>query len=355
MKWLKCIWPKKTVETDEFVVIKFFGLGSLTRIAYVIENTGIDENKVTIITLKSNRPIIEHLKINAIYIRSSNPFYFAADYFKAIFHVWKKKRVHVFDMERSSNFSGIFRVLLAIRKPSTGFFFKSENKTLGNQHFISLVNKTAMASIAEMFGEKEIEITKADLVSVQTNQVLINVNAGAYLPERMFPLHKYAELVMKLHDSYANWTFLLTGAKAEIDRVAEFIQLLEEGGVNLEKIQNLAGQQNLEEFLATIKGVDLVITNDSGPIHFANYVGSKTVGIWGPTAANIVGYSNSSTMLNLMPDEACSPCFINPKSKVAKACGGQLTCFHNYDVDNMLSKIKEFLEASSKNGIIDSE
>ncbi|MFT5824162.1 MAG: ADP-heptose:LPS heptosyltransferase [Crocinitomix sp.] len=355
LKWIKCIWPKKAFLTDQIYVIKFFGLGSLTRIAYVIENTGVDKNKVTIITLKSNQSIIEHLKINAIYIRSSNPFYFAADYFKAMFHVWKKKRVHVFDMERSSNFSGIFRILLAIRKPSTGLFFKAENKMLGNQFFVTLVNKTAVASIAEMFGQKEFQLRDVAPISAQSNEVLINVNAGAYLPQRMFPLSKFADLVVQLHAEYANWTFVLTGAKTELGRVGQFINLLEKGGVDKAKIRNLAGQQNLNDFLTTIKDVDLVITNDSGPIHFANYVGAKTVGIWGPTSAEMVGYSNSNTMLNLIPDEACSPCFINPKSKVAKVCGGQLTCFHNYAIDNMVTKIKEFVAASPKNGIIDSE
>jgi hypothetical protein len=348
MKWIKCIWPKKGNETNQFLVVKFFGLGSITRIAYVIEH-------LPFVTLKSNKPIIDQLQLNAIYVRSRNPFYFIWDCNKIIVAVWKKKGIRILDMERSSNFSGIFRVLLAIRKPSSGFIFKNENHKLGTQNFISLVNKTATDSIVEMFGQQSLQERKAIPISAQTNEVLINVNAGAYLPERMFPLSKFADLVVKLHAEYADWTFLLTGAKPELDRVGQFIKLLEKGGVAQAKIRNLAGQQNLKDFLTTIKSVDLVITNDSGPIHFANFVGAKTVGIWGPTSAETVGYSNSPTMLNLVSHEVCSPCFINPKSKVAKACGGQLTCFHNYNTDNMVTKIREFVGTSAKIGNIDSE
>lgn len=354
IKWIKCILPKKVKETDQFYVIKFFGLGSLTRIAYVIKNSAVDESKVTFITLKSNKPIIEELQLNAIYIRSANPLYFIADYFKIIFHVWKQKDVHVLDMERSSNFSGIFRVILAIRKPSSGFYFKGMNKKIGNQSFVSLIDKPAIDSIVEMFGKGPLNAAKHEVKTTHSNQVIINVNAGAYLPERMFPLSKYAGLVTKLHAEFPAWIFLLTGAKSEINRVEGFINQLEKEGVNSENIRNLSGQQSLNELLNTIQNVDLIITNDSGPIHFANYFGAKTVGIWGPTSAEMVGYSNSDTMLNLVSKEVCSPCFINPKSKVAKACAGDLTCFHTQETEQMVGKIKDFVESSAKKTNIDS-
>ena len=353
VKWIKCILPKKVKETNQYYVIKFFGLGSLTRIAYVIKNSAVDKNKVTFITLKSNKPIVEELQLNAIYIRSANPLYFIADYFKTIFHVWKQKGVHVLDMERSSNFSGIFRVILAIRKPSSGFYFKAMNKRIGNQSFISLMDKPAIDSIVEMFGEDKLKMAKGEVQITYSNQVIINVNAGAYLPQRMYPLSKYAALVAKLHTEFPAWTFLLTGAKSEVSRVEGFINQLEKEGVDAENIHNLSGQQSLSDLLVTIQKVDLVITNDSGPIHFANYFGAKTVGIWGPTSAEMVGYSNSETMLNLISNEDCSPCFINPKSKVAKACAGKLTCFHKHDTEQMVGKIKDFIESSSKKSNID--
>lgn len=353
LKWTKAILPKKNKEINQFYVIKFFGLGSITRIAYVIKNSDLDKDKITFITLKSNQPIIDQLQLKAVYIRSQNPFYFGLDYFSVLFQVWKKKNVHVLDMERSSNFSGIFRVILAIRKSSSGFYFKTENTSLGNQSFVSLVNKTATVSIAEMFGKKMIPDVKEEVFSTNSNQVVINVNAGAYLPQRMFPLVKFADLVVKLHQKYSNWNLLLTGSKGEVNRVNEFIILLEKGGVSATNIQNLSGQQNLADLMATIEAVDLVITNDSGPIHFANYLGSKTIGIWGPTSAEMVGYPNSSTMLNLIPTDTCSPCFFNPKSKVAKVCGGELTCFVKRDIDVMVGKITDFIESSSKKANID--
>jgi ADP-heptose:LPS heptosyltransferase len=353
LKWTKAILPTKTKETKAFYVIKFFGLGSLTRIAYVIENSELDKSKVTFITLKSNEKVIAFLGLNAIFIRLNNPFYFVWDSFKAIFHVWGKKGVKVLDMERSSNFSGIFRVLLAIRKSSIGFYFKEENQKLGNQNFISLANKSAIEGIVEMFAVTMTEQVQNGRVAEKQNQFVINVNAGTYLPERMFPLNKFAELVVKLHQNYPDSNFLLTGSNPEIDRVNTFYKRLIAGGVKPERIENLAGTQNLEELTTTIQTAGLLITNDSGPIHLANYLGSKAVAIWGPTSAELVGYPDSDRLLNLTSTKDCSPCFLNPKSKVAKACSGEITCFHQRDIEVMAGKISEFIASSPKKANID--
>ncbi len=80
-KGVKSIVPRKESKNDTFYVIKFFGLGSLTRIAYVVKNSSIDKNVITFITLERNRPIIAYLKMDALYIRTNNPVRFVQDVF----------------------------------------------------------------------------------------------------------------------------------------------------------------------------------------------------------------------------------------------------------------------------------
>ena len=346
LKFLK--WRPQTIpEKPKFVVLKFFGLGSITRIAHVMEATGIAKEDVLFVTLSKNKSIIELIDLNVIYVKSNHLFQFIGSTLSIIFRIWRMKQTVILDMERTSNLSGIFRLIIGINKACRSFNFEHKNTINPTQSFISLSNKSATIAIAEMFDRTYVNPQNLTTRRTKAHKILINVNAGNYLPQRKFTLPEYAEVIKLLSLDKPDWHFHLSGLKSEVSYVETFRDMLIERGLPQSKISVLAGERSLDEFVDDLKSSQLFITNDSGPLHFARYYSVKTIGIWGPTSHLQVGYSNDSHMLNIQTDIACSPCFIHPKSKVAKECHGQLTCFRQMVPSEVVSKILKFAKEAS--------
>lgn len=327
-----------------FIVLKFFGIGSITRIAHVINVLGLPKHKITFITLQQNKPIINLLQLNAIYINTKHPKSLLNSLINIITHVWKTKNATVVDMERTSNISGLFRLFIGIRKKCHAFYFKSKNSKTSSQLFVSLHNKPATYAIAEMFNTTYKFKDDKHHIPNTSNKIFININAGDYLPERKFSLLKYAQLIKTLLQKNTNWCFYLTGSPSEFTYVQSFINILKNNNVPLKQIVNIAGTCNLSQFVTSLKEAKLFITNDSGPLHLSYHFGVKTVAIWGPTSAKLVGYKNSTRMLNLHTEIECTPCFKHPKSNVAKTCSGKITCFAAMNIEEMATKISSFVE-----------
>ncbi len=342
LKWVK----RKHCDTQNFIVIKFFGIGSITRIVHVINTINIATNRVTFITLYKNKAVIDLLDANAMYIKTKHPLVLISSIFKVVFQTWRQRQTSILDMERASNASGIFRLLIGIGKQCNSFYFKPKNKNKNGQFFVSLQNKSATKAISELFKKTYTNPSvKPNKKAVSAHKVYVNINAGDYLPERKFTLPEYATLIKMLHNKNPDWHFYLTGVKSEYEFVTSFKERLINKGIPLKQTSVIAGEHNLSEFVNCLKEAKLCITNDSGPLHLAHFFGVKTAAIWGPTSSQLVGYQNSEQMLNLELDMHCSPCFFHPKSHVAKYCQGDLTCFKSMNPEEMASKIIRFVES----------
>ena len=336
-------WSKKELTINKnFIVLKFFGIGSITRIVHVMNAIDIEKDQVTFVTLYKNKAIVDLLGLNAIYVKTKHPFTLFSSLWKAVFYIWNQKQITILDMERTSNLSGVFRLFVGIRKSCNSFYFKPENNYKNGQLFVSMLRKSSTEAIAEMF-HKTYENLEEHFEIPNSNKIFVNINAGNYCPERKFPLSEYATLIKVLHNENPDWHFYLTGIESEIPFVTSFNDQLVSLGVPSSSITNIAGQHNLLSFVNFLKEAKLFITNDSGPLHLAYLFKVKTVGIWGPTSPKLIGYKNSKLMLNLTSDISCSPCFIHPKSSVAKYCKGDLTCFKSMNLQKMAIEINGFI------------
>ena len=339
LKWR----PSKPTIVNQYIILKFFGIGSITRIAHVMEVINISSDQVTIITLSKNKAAIDLLKLNAYFINSANPLSLVSSTMNAIIKVWRQKNTTILDMERASNLSGIFRLIVSINKCCSSFYFKNSSWRKGPQLFVNLADKSAVVAISEMFEKSYIVPKPRTKNSSASNIVYVNINAGNYLPERKYPRSEFALLIHTLHRKNPQWQFHFSGIQSETDYVLSFKNLLVKKGVPNANLKVMAGTQNLKEFSEALKKAKFFLTCDSGPLHLAHYYGIKTVAIWGPTSAKLVGYKNSTHILNLEPIENCYPCFIHPKSKVAAVCNGSLTCYHHRVTDDIVEKICQFV------------
>ncbi|MGB0886689.1 MAG: glycosyltransferase family 9 protein [Vicingaceae bacterium] len=266
------------------------------------------------------------------------------DCIKTLFIIWRRKNVEIIDLERTSNLSGIFRLMCTIGNSCSSFTFKSENLDYKNQRFITLQNKTAFNAISEIFQLENKPISTSKNIN-KTNNIVININAGDYLPQRKYPINYFVKLIKNLHQHNPSFQFIFTGSKTEINYTNTLTKQLDALSI---AYKNTAGKLSLNELAALLKNAQIFITNDSGPLHLAYYYKTPTVAIWGPTSAQLVGYPTSDNMKNVSLNKSCSPCFIHPKSNVAKACNNKIDCFKELDADKILDAVLELHQSLNK-------
>jgi ADP-heptose:LPS heptosyltransferase len=104
---------------------------------------------------------------------------------------------------------------------------------------------------------------------------LIGIHPGARDPRRRWEIERFAEVA----DAFAgpvDADIVLTGSAAE----AGIVEAL--AGTMRYPARNLAGRSSLGGLAAIIDRLDLLITNDSGPAHLADALGTPSITIFGP-------------------------------------------------------------------------
>ena len=133
-------------------------------------------------------------------------------------------------------------------------------------------------------------------------RILINPNAGDMLPLRKWSPEKFGELTARILTSYEDATIVITGAPSEAS-AAEHLRRK----AGSDRVVNLAGKTSLRELMALYCASDALITNDSGPGHFAAMTPLRTIVLFGPETPELFGPLGGNVHIVRIP-LACSPC-----------------------------------------------
>jgi len=130
----------------------------------------------------------------------------------------------------------------------------------------------------------------------------IALQPGARWQNKRWPIEHFAELVRQLAKKYPHARFAILGDKGD--------QLL--GQIISEAVPdrclNLCGQTTLPEMIEWIRRCDLMVTNDTGPMHAAAALGKPLVALFGPTEPRRTGpYGHLDSVIRLA-ELPCSPC-----------------------------------------------
>ncbi len=132
----------------------------------------------------------------------------------------------------------------------------------------------------------------------------LGINPGATYgsAKRWYP-ERFAEVASKLSDEY---DIVIFGSQAEKEMADEIEKVLKQNQVK--NYQNLAGKTTIKELIEHIAGLDLFITNDSGPMHLAAAYQVPTIALFGPTKWDETSpwANEKATIIRKKLD--CSPC-----------------------------------------------
>ncbi len=155
-------------------------------------------------------------------------------------------------------------------------------------------------------GEDEIRAIDAKLAQfgIAHNDTLVVINPGGNWDLKRWPSEQFSRLVMQLAKDF-HVKVLISGADKDVT-LANKIAV--QSGV---KPCVWAGATTLRELLALLKRADVVISNDTGPVHVAASVGTDVIALFGPTRPEVTGPRGRGRVLVLHKEMGCNkaPCY----------------------------------------------
>ena len=154
--------------------------------------------------------------------------------------------------------------------------------------------------------------------------VIINPN-GVWETKRWF-IDRFAQVANRLSEK-DGVRVIIVGGKGDEERG------IKSRGTN-KNILDLTGKTSIDDLYNIMKISDLVITNDSGPMHIAACAGSNIIAIFGPTDPRRCGPRSQNPVV-LYGDVNCLKCY-------KKNCE-TMKCMENLPVEKVLDEAEKIL------------
>jgi ADP-heptose:LPS heptosyltransferase len=167
--------------------------------------------------------------------------------------------------------------------------------------------------------------------------VVINPNASAKFPMRRLPLESFTRLVRQLLEDPEVFV-LITGVASEKPD-AEYIC----SQVSSPRALDLAGRTTLTELLHLFDLAHVLVTNDSGPAHFAALTRIHVIVFFGPEIPERYRPLTASADV-VHTGYSCSPC-IGPYNQRLSPCNDN-QCLKSIDVDEITVLVRARLESA---------
>ncbi len=136
--------------------------------------------------------------------------------------------------------------------------------------------------------------------SVDRNKKIIGLSPSSVWPTKQWPKKYFKDVAGKLTES--GYIVMLFGTQKDVQR-AEFIK---DGN---KKIIDLTGKTNIRDMFYAVSRLNLLISNDSAPIHIASAYNIPTIDIYGPTVPEFGFYplSDKNEIVEVKNLD-CRPC-----------------------------------------------
>lgn len=165
---------------------------------------------------------------------------------------------------------------------------------------------------------------------------VIALNPGAVYgsSKRWFP-ERFAEVASRVITEL-NGSAVILGGPKESGIADDILKHVAPSLVTHASLLNLSGRTTLRELIAIISESDVLVTNDSGPMHIGYAVGTPLVAIFGSTSPEHTGPVGKSDIV-IKKSIACSPCFERQCNKNKLACMDLVTSEEVYSAVKKLA------------------
>lgn len=133
---------------------------------------------------------------------------------------------------------------------------------------------------------------------------LIALHVGGNWDLKRWPKEYWGQLIRRVRGE-TSMKIVLTGGDGDVSLCSEIVRLSQSA------VPVLAGQTDLGQLMGVMQRARLVISADSGPLHIASSVGTRVVGLFGPTRPEVTGPRGQAAATILQKDTGCNltPCY----------------------------------------------
>lgn len=165
--------------------------------------------------------------------------------------------------------------------------------------------------------------------------VILNPNASDLVPLRKWPLERFEAVGRCVLDEDKRAVIVVTGTENEREAAEQLCLAFGAG-----RAANLAGKTSLHELLALYTLSRVLVTNDSGPAHFAALTGIASVVLFGPETPERYGPLGCEAH-TIWARLACSPC-VNVYNHRFSPCTRN-RCMEAIDVEQVVAAVRAAL------------
>ena len=158
-------------------------------------------------------------------------------------------------------------------------------------------------------------------------RIRLGICAGAqYGPAKQWPLQRFAATAEKVR-MRLDCEWVLFGGPNEVED-GRMLQ-----GMTGGSCVNLVGGTTMAQLMPRLRECQLLLTNDTGTMHLADFLGVPTVAIFGSTDPVKTGPSGKGHRI-MRHHVECSPCFL-------RECPIDFRCMHGVEVDDVVEVVIE--------------
>jgi lipopolysaccharide heptosyltransferase I len=141
---------------------------------------------------------------------------------------------------------------------------------------------------------------------------LVVLNPGAGRPDKRWPIERFGTLARRLADEAGASVLVIWGPNELADARAIVGTETPGRAILAPPGAVLAPPTNLDELLAVLRRASVLVAADTGPLHLAAALGTRCVGLYGPTAAERNGPYGSGHRALQSPDRTMASLGVDP-------------------------------------------
>lgn len=344
------------VPFKRIVVCKFKGLGSIIQATPMLQTlrTAYPDAEIIFLSTRGNAPFLAEIDVidRVITVDDSSAWRLMKTLSAAMIKLILKRPEVYIDLEIYSNFSSLITIV-SLAKNRIGFYLRSSSFKMGiythmmyyntnvpisevYMQIVRLMNRHApspgLFKIHKNIGQND--------ESDYCNYIIINPNASDLRIERRWEGVKFRDLTAWLCTVHPEKKIIFIGSPEEQQYVNKVLL-----GLSYQNLINLAGKTSVKELIRLIHGAELMVTNDTGPMHIAFACETPTIALFGPCSPQQYGKSSNTKII--YKRIYCSPCvheFITPP------CKGNNSCMQMISMQEVADEIQEFYSNGMKFG-----
>jgi heptosyltransferase-2 len=156
---------------------------------------------------------------------------------------------------------------------------------------------------------------------------VIAVHPGGHYDSQKWAAGNFASLIKKILEGYKA-KVVVVGGPDDKEAVAHIIKIVNDGNAH-------AVFPSLKDLVHVLAGCDLLVCNNSGPLHLAAALGVPTVSMMGPTDTHL-WWPKGDNQVVIRKGVKCSPCSLGK-------CKEHL-CMDLITADDVFGEVRKFLE-----------